>query len=199
MNETKKTYTGHDVAFIIPTKDRPEKVKNVLESISSQTMPCGRVIVGFGRIGRRVAALMAPFKVRILVVDPFVQDAQKEFPVLTLEEALPEADIVTLHASGHDGIIAKNEFNLMKPGTFLLNAARGGLVGEDALMESLESRRVSGAWLDTFGQEPYLGTLSRFEQVILTPHIGSYTLECRRSMEMESVENLLDALVSRPE
>lgn len=151
------------------------------------------VIIGFGRIGRRVAELLAPFKAKILIVDPALQTIPKEHPVLTLAEALPQADIVTLHSSGDQRILTEREFHLMKPGTFLLNSARGGLIDEDALVRALRNGKIQGAWLDTFSQEPYSGPLMEFEQVILTPHVGSYTVECRRYMEIKSVENLIHA------
>ncbi len=73
----------------------------------------------------------------------------------------------------------------------ILNAARGGLIDEDALEKSLNSGQVAGAWLDTFEKEPYTGNLSKYNQVILTPHIGSYSIEGRRQMELDSVNNLL--------
>ncbi|NQV02150.1 MAG: hydroxyacid dehydrogenase [Bacteroidia bacterium] len=157
------------------------------------------VIVGFGRIGRRLAELLDPFSTRILVVDPFLEDFEDDFPLLTMEEALPQADIVTLHVSGEDRIIGEREFQIIKPGAFVLNAARGGLIDEDSLIKSLEEGKIQGAWIDTFSQEPYSGPLTKYEQVILTPHIGSYSIECRRSMEMESVENLLSTLINNQE
>jgi D-3-phosphoglycerate dehydrogenase len=151
------------------------------------------VIVGYGRIGRRFAELLAPFRTRLLVVDPAVDRTKIEPAILLpLEEALAQADIISLHASCENKIIGRDELNCLKPGAFLLNAARGNLIDEDALVEALEDRRVQGAWIDTFEEEPYSGQLRRFDQVILTPHIGSYSVECRRSMEMESVQNLID-------
>lgn len=76
----------------------------------------------------------------------------------------------------------------------MLNAARGGLIDERALLESLNDGRIAGAWLDAFDEEPYRGPLTSYPQVILTPHVGSYTQECRRRMELEAVNNLLVAL-----
>jgi D-3-phosphoglycerate dehydrogenase len=152
------------------------------------------VIVGYGRIGRKVAFLLFPFNVNLLVVDPFLPGMIDDIPVMTLEEALPKADIITLHSSGEDCILGEREFQLIKPGAFVLNAARGGLIDEDALISALDDGRILGAWLDTFGQEPYAGPLTRYPQVILTPHVGSYTRECRKEMEMEAVENLLKGL-----
>ncbi len=177
---------------MIPQMDRDLHEGRWNKKIGTQIEGKTVVIIGFGRIGRRVAELLAPFKTRILVVDPFLQDFTENLPVLTLEEALPQADIVTLHSSGESIIIGENEFNLMKSGAFILNAARGDLIDEDALVKSLEEGKIQGAWIDTFSREPYSGPLTEFEQVILTPHIGSYSIECRRSMEMESVQNLIN-------
>jgi len=110
-----------------------------------------------------------------------------------LDAALPQADVITLHASGETEILGENEFSLIKPGTFLLNAGRGGLVNEDCLCRALNSGVLAGAWLDVFSEEPYTGPLTKYPQVVLTPHVGSFTVECRRRMEMEAVENLLEA------
>ncbi len=151
------------------------------------------LIVGWGRIGRRVAELLRPFHVRIIVVDPFVQNITKQFEFLTLAQGLPLADVITLHCSGEDCFFSAGEFALMKKGAFLLNAARGGLIDEKALIKAIDERLVAGAWLDTFEQEPYVGELMRYHQVLLTPHVGSYTEECRRQMELEAVENLIFA------
>ena len=178
---------------MIPIMDRDLHKGNWSKRIGRQLERKTVAIVGFGRIGRRFAELLAPFSTRILVVDPFLRDFTEKLPVLTLEEALPQADIVTLHSSGESIIIGENEFNLIKSGAFLLNAARGDLIDEDALVKSLEEGKIQGAWIDTFSQEPYSGPLTKFEQVILTPHVGSYSFECRRAMETESVGNLINA------
>ncbi|MBW2333491.1 MAG: phosphoglycerate dehydrogenase [Deltaproteobacteria bacterium] len=151
------------------------------------------LIIGFGRIGRRVAELLTPFKVRILAVDEINQEAFGNVAFVSLEDALTQADILTIHASGETCILRDKEFALIKPGAFLLNAARGGLIDEGCLIDALDSGVIAGAWLDAFEHEPYRGPLEQYSQVLLTPHIGSYTVECRRNMELESVENLLNA------
>jgi D-3-phosphoglycerate dehydrogenase len=79
----------------------------------------------------------------------------------------------------------------MGDGVILLNSARGDLVNEEALIEALDSGKVAGAWLDSFWQEPYDGPLTEYEQVLLTPHVGTYTRQCRLGMEQSAVENLL--------
>jgi len=152
------------------------------------------VIIGFGRIGRRVASLLVPFQTKILVVDPYLSGPVGPVPLVSLGEALPKADIITIHCSGEGCIIGEKELSLIKSGALLLNAARGGLVDENALTTALDERRIAGAWIDTFEEEPYTGPLARYPQVILTPHVGSYTVECRRQMENEAVENLICAL-----
>ena len=184
---------------MIPRMDKDLHEGRWNKQIGTQLEGKTIAIIGFGRIGRRVAELLVPFKTRILVIDPFLRDSKEQFPLLPLEEALPQADIVTLHVSGEDRIIGEKEFDIIKPGAFLLNAARGVVVDEDALVKSLEEGKIQGAWVDTFDQEPYSGPLTKFAQVILTPHIGSYTIECRRSMEIESVQNLLDGFKNNSE
>jgi len=164
--------------------------KQVGVQLESKTV----LLIGFGRIGRKVASLLKPFNVRLLAVDAALVGTVEGVPVLPLVKALPQADVISLHASGETEIIGEREFDLLKPGVFLLNAGRGGLVNESVLCQALEKGRVAGAWLDTFSREPYEGPLIRAPHVILTPHIGSSSIECRRRMEMEAVENLLAAL-----
>lgn len=151
-------------------------------------------IIGFGRIGKCVAKLLYPFNTKIIVVDPFANEGEINFPVFPLNEAISQADIITNHSSGDQCLIGPDEFSIMKEGVYILNPARGGLVSETALIKALDENIVAGAWLDTFEIEPYDGPLTNYEQVILTPHVGSYTFDCRRQMEFEAVQNLLKAL-----
>ena len=156
----------------------------------------GRIVavVGYGRIGRRVSALLLAFGARVIAVDPHATAVESPIELRALGEALPRADIVTLHASGEDAVLGEAELLSLKRGAFVLNGGRGGLVDEAALCAALESGQVAGAWIDAFADEPYSGPLAHFPQVLLTPHVGSFTIECRRRMEMEAVDNLLDAL-----
>lgn len=150
-------------------------------------------IIGFGRIGQRVADLLEAFGVKILAVDPALPDTVNGVSLVPLEDALPQSDAISLHCSGEGQILGEKEFSIMKPGTFLLNAARGSVIDDKALMRALDSGVISGAWLDTFTQEPYSGPLIKYDQVLLTPHVGSYTAEGRKQMEMETVNNLIKA------
>lgn len=151
-------------------------------------------IVGYGRIGQRTAELLAPFDVQLIVVDPFLQQVATPARLMTLHEALPQADFVVLHLSGEGQVMGEEEFALIKDGAYLCSAARGHNVDEGALQAALDEGRIAGAWLDSFSTEPYCGPLCESPNVIVTPHIGSYTKEGRLDMEMEAAQNLIDGL-----
>lgn len=177
----------------------PCQVKQVCSGIWQKGM--GRLlqdktvgVIGFGAIGQRVGELVTAFGARLLYCDPIPTDRPWAKRV-TLHELLAQADIVTIHASGQDQILGKKELNsLCKPGLIIVNTSRGGLVDENALYKALVSGQVAFACLDVFDHEPYSGPLTQFENVILTPHIGSYALEARIRMEEMAVENLMAGL-----
>jgi D-3-phosphoglycerate dehydrogenase len=134
------------------------------------------------------------FGAHVIAVDPRVIAVDPPIAHSNLIDALPVADVVTLHASGEETILGSAELCVLKRGALVLNSGRGGLVDEEALCDALDSGHVAGAWIDTFDDEPYRGRLARYPEVLLTPHVGSLTVECRRRMEMEAVDNLLEAL-----
>jgi D-3-phosphoglycerate dehydrogenase len=153
-------------------------------------------IVGLGRIGKALVRLMQPFAVTVLAVDP-VRDEEfaRKFTVryVSLEEALPLADVVSLHLAGSPRapLFAAPQLAQMKAGAVLVNVARGGWIDEGALMEALQSGHLGGAYLDVFAAEPYKGPLTGVENVVLTSHIGSYALECRVGMEVEAAGKVI--------
>jgi len=151
-------------------------------------------IKGFGRIGRKVAELLSPFDCEIAYADPFVEDGLLGFQRLSLKELLCWADIVTIHVGVHEKLIGEKEFQYMKEAALIVNTSRGGVVDESVLYENLKNGHLAGAALDVFENEPYNGKLKELENVILTPHIGSYAKEARVEMEMQSMENLLKGL-----
>lgn len=152
-------------------------------------------IIGYGRIGRKVGELLSAFGAEVVAIDPEYDGRCANVKKMELREALPKADIITIHCSGNELLLGEEEFKAIKQGVFVLNAARGELVDESALAVALDSGKVAGAWLDTYSEEPYRGPLCDYSKVILTPHIGSYTAECRIAMETEAVENLLKGLL----
>jgi len=153
------------------------------------------LIVGYGRIGRRVAGLLEPFGVELLAVDPFLPESSfSNARPVNLDEGLAAADIVSLHTSGRETVLGPQEFAVMKADALLLNSARAELVDEDALIDALESGKLGGAWFDVFWEEPYSGRLTNYPQVIMSPHVGTYTKSCRLDMEITAVKNVLSDL-----
>ncbi len=159
-------------------------------------------IVGLGRAGKALARLLAPFGATLLACDP-VEDAafaaSHGVQYRALEALLRESDVVTLHLPyGEDvhHLLDGARLRAMKPGAVLVNTARGGLVDEEALLAALDDGHLAGAHLDVFEEEPYEGPLASCETALLTPHLGSYAAEARAAMELEAVENLLEALAS---
>ncbi len=164
------------------------------------------LIIGFGRVGRRVARLCAAFGMNVIVADPYVAsetiEAEGYRHVDNFHDALADADFVTLHMpTSADGraVLSKPEFDQMKPGAYFINVARGALVDEDALAEALTHGHLRGAGLDVFREEPPAPDcpLIKLRNVILSPHIASLTEECIRRMSMECVQNALDGIDGR--
>jgi D-3-phosphoglycerate dehydrogenase len=151
-------------------------------------------IIGFGSIGQRVGELVTAFGAKVVYYDPekiIVPWAR----AVSLPELLSRAEIITIHASGRDKIIGQEELgNICKKEVILVNTARGGLIDEIALQEFLAEGRINFACLDVFEDEPYCGPLCSLDNVILTPHIGSYAKEARVLMERTAVDNLLKGL-----
>lgn len=167
--------------------------------------PMGRLIsgmtigiIGCGRIGTRVGRILQAFGCRVVGFDPFLE-THPLWTLLPLEGLLAEADLVTLHVPYTDAnhhLIDGARMRCMKPGAYLVNASRGGLVDEVALAEFLQSGRLGGAALDCFEQEPYAGPLAGLPNTLLTGHIGSYAREGRVIMEQQAAENLVRSLAA---
>jgi D-3-phosphoglycerate dehydrogenase len=152
-------------------------------------------ILGYGRIGSAVADLFRLFGASVIAVDPHLpEEAFGDTPSTSLADALARADIVSLHASGRKVVLGARELHRMKDGAILLNGARAELVDETALIAALDAGKLAGAWFDVFWEEPYSGRLRAYPQVLLTPHIATYTSACRRDMETKAVQNLLSDL-----
>jgi D-3-phosphoglycerate dehydrogenase len=151
-------------------------------------------IIGFGSIGQCVGKLTSAFDAKVLYYDP-VSTNVAWAKAASMHDLLAQSDIVTIHADAQNQILGEKELlSLCKPGVIVVNTSRGSLIDEDILYKALVSGRVAFACLDVFEKEPYNGPLKDLDNVILTPHIGSYAMEARIRMEEMAVENLLKAL-----
>jgi D-3-phosphoglycerate dehydrogenase len=143
-------------------------------------------VVGLGRIGQLVAARLAAFGTHIVAYDPYVSQAraaQLGIELLTLDELLGRADFISVHLPKTPetaGLIGKEALAKTKPGVIIVNAARGGLIDEQALADAITSGHVRGAGLDVFSTEPCTDSpLFELPQVVVTPHLGASTAEAQ--------------------
>lgn len=152
-------------------------------------------LVGFGRIGKRVATLLSAFGASVIISDAQVKAS--DFQNLELDELCAKADVLSLHLPYNESthhIINEKRINLMKKGSYIVNISRGGLIDETMLLGALKSGHIAGAALDCFEQEPYEGELRNLENVQITAHMGSYARETRDLMEQEASNLLVNAL-----
>lgn len=156
-------------------------------------------LVGFGRIGRRLAELMSGFGVTILAYDPYMnEEAAKERKVqsVSLEELLERSDVISLHLpSTKETYHLINEENIgkMRDGAYLINTSRGALVDEEALYEALACGKLSGAALDVFEKEPVTADNPLFglEQTVLAPHVSALTYETNYNGGLICAESII--------
>ena len=143
-------------------------------------------VLGLGRIGWQVARRALALGLRVVAYDPFVSlDRFRELgvePAATVEDVYAEADLITLHLPLNEQterLLDREAFERMRDGVRIVNAARGGLIDEEALAEAIRSGKVAGAALDVFQSEPYTGPLLALEQVVVTPHLAGSTNEAQ--------------------
>jgi len=162
-------------------------------------------ILGVGNIGAQVARRAAAFDMRVLGYDPLLDEktikARGAKPV-KLEELYAQSDLVTLHLPllpETRGMLNKAAFDKMKWGVYLVCAARGGVIDEDALLTALNSGQAAGAALDVFGKEPPgINALVTHPNVVTTPHIGAQTAEAQTRAALDVAEEVLKALQGKP-
>jgi glyoxylate reductase len=160
-------------------------------------------IVGFGRIGQAVARRARGFGMNILYSDsrrlPLDKESQFGARYASLEDLLHQSDFVSLHCTLDREtyhLIDKKALSLMKPSATLINAARGPIVEEAALVSALKAGKIRGAALDVYEKEPRMSPgLSKLKNVVLAPHLASASLETRTKMGMMAAQGLLDVLV----
>jgi D-3-phosphoglycerate dehydrogenase len=159
-------------------------------------------VIGLGRIGSSFARMAGAFRMRVLAFDPYVNNT-----VSDLRAMLAESDFVSIHCvlnAETTHLIGESELRAMKPTAFLVNVSRGAIVDEAALLRALQERRIAGAALDVYSQEPMKKTghpLSAFyamDNVILSPHLTFYTAEAMARLEAETLERCREVLDGKP-
>ncbi|MBN8631978.1 MAG: hydroxyacid dehydrogenase [Rhodobacterales bacterium] len=156
------------------------------------------LIVGFGRIGQKLAQLARAFSMEVHAHDPYIpEDHWPDLAICAPElcAALAEADAVSLHLPRADrAVIGAAELAVMKPTAVVVNTARGGLVDEVALADALRAGRLGGAGIEVFAAEPPGPDHPLFglDRAVLTPHNAALTVECAERMALASVQNVLD-------
>ncbi len=201
--------TEHTLAMMLVLLRRVAAADGALKSgdwnrkayLGTELMAKTLGVVGFGRIGRAVADRARAFGMEILAYDPFLEPSFARdlgVELLSLEELLPRCDVVTLHTpltADTRGLISAEMLALMKPGSYLVNCARGGIVDEPALLARLESGEIAGAAMDVFAEEPPTDfALIRHPRVVATPHIGAQTREAQERVSTQTAKMMLAAL-----
>jgi len=161
-------------------------------------------VIGLGNIGSIVADRARGLRMRVIAFDPLVSDERAQrlgVDLVSLDELFRQADVITVHVpltEGTRGLLGREAFAKMKRGVLIVNAARGGIVDEAALVEAIEAKRVAGAALDVFAQEPPPKDhpLLAREEVIFTPHLGAATEKAQLNVAIAVAEQVRDYLVS---
>jgi D-3-phosphoglycerate dehydrogenase len=165
-------------------------------------------IIGFGRIGQEVAKIGLGVGMNVIATDKYMDAAEIEVSLFngaslkvsiettTMEHVLEQSDFISLHVPAQkDYVIGKKELGMMKDGSVIINAARGGVVDEVALIDALESNKLAFACLDTFENEPKPEVkLLMHPKISLTPHIGAATLEAQDRIGVELGEQIISIL-----
>lgn len=162
-------------------------------------------VIGLGRIGSTVAKFAQGFGMNIKAYDPFLSAemaAKRGIVMSTLEELVKASDFITVHVPKTDetkSMIGEKEISQMKKSVRLINCARGGIIDEIALAKALETKRIAGAALDVFDEEPPPadGPFTRFDQCVLTPHLGASTAEAQVNVAIEVAYSVRDALLGK--
>lgn len=166
-------------------------------------------IIGFGRIGQEVAKIALGVGMRVIAADKFMETAtvqvalfdgqtvDVDIKIQSQESLLAESDFVSLHVPAQkDYVIGANEFNQMKDGAAIVNAARGGVIDEVALLKALDSGKLSFAGLDTFEEEPKPAMqVLMHSKVSITPHIGAATGEAQDRIGEELAQQIAEILL----
>jgi len=163
------------------------------------------LICGFGRIGKAVAKRCLGFETEVYVHDPFVKDEEiikANCIPIKKNDGLKIADYITLHVplnQNTKNFISTNELDIIKKTAIIVNASRGGIINEEALIKALENKQIQAAALDVFEKEPPPEDhpIFKFDNVLLSPHNSALTIECRKRMSVEAASSIVNYLTDR--
>jgi D-3-phosphoglycerate dehydrogenase len=162
-------------------------------------------IVGLGRIGSEVAKRAKAFNMKVIAFDPFLTPERAEkmgIEGLPLNDVLKQADFITIHTpllKETKYMISYKQFEMMKDGVYILNCARGGLIEEEALYQAIVNKKVAGAALDVFEEEPATHhKLLELAEVIATPHLAASTIEAQENVAIDVSNEILHVLRNEP-
>ena len=201
---------GQMIALVRHTHEANRAVKenrwsDYLKFLGSELAGKTLGIVGMGNIGARVALRARAFEMALLVCDPYIPESHVTAlggQWLGLDELLRDADFVTIHCPLNRetrGMVGAKELALMKTEAFLINAARGGIVDEQALGAALQQGKIAGAALDVIADEPPAKDhpLMKLDNVLWTPHLGAVTLEASERGEWGAAQEVIRVLESK--
>ena len=198
---------GQMIALVRHTFEANQAVKenrwsDYLKYIGAELAGKTLGIIGMGNIGTRMAIRARAFDMKFLVYDPYIPESHVTAlggKWMGLDELLAESDVVTIHCPltpETGGMIDERRLGLMKASAYVINAARGGIVNEDALWRALKGKKIAGAALDVVEHEPPAKDhpLFQLDNVILSPHIGALTLEASKRGEWGAAEDVIRVL-----
>ncbi|KQC29195.1 D-2-hydroxyacid dehydrogenase [Flagellimonas eckloniae] len=190
--------------------DGDSKFKQLKKSYAGGTELRGKTLglVGFGRIGKATAKMALGLGMKVLYTDSYVPEATVEIPFFdgqsvkfelkssSKEDVLQNSDFISIHVPAQkDYVLGKNEFKMMKSGAGVINASRGGVLDEVALIDALENKKITFAGLDVFESEPNPEIkILMHPQISLTPHIGAATKEAQERIGAELASQIIDLL-----
>ena len=159
-------------------------------------------LVGCGKIGLEVAKRISGFGVRVITFDPYLEKAPVGVELKDLDTVLKESDFISIHCPLNEStrhLIGEREFKKMEKKPLLINTSRGPIVDEGALIEALRGGRLSGAGLDVLEKEPpdLQSPLLKMENVILSPHVGFYSVESISELKRRTAENVSAVLLGK--
>ena len=165
-------------------------------------------IIGLGKVGGRVAKRCRAFEAEVITYDPYISEKRAEdfgVKLVPLEDIVRYSDIITVHTPLNDetrGMITAEHFEGMKDGVIIVNCARGGIIEEEAMLQALDSGKVSGSAFDVWSEEPpstdTLKKLIAHPNMIVTPHLGANTIEAQKNVAVDVSREIINYLDGRP-